>query len=77
MLQILVETPSPNIHTKVDMLYRLSLMLIHHMIDRRTNLPIHTDKILVHSTLDSLYDIGKRSTDTREAQWESPRDRGS
>ena len=77
MLQRLIETLSPNIHTKVDMMYRLTLMLIHHTIDRRTNLPIHTDKSLVHSTLDSLYDIDKRSTDTRESQKKSPRDRGS
>lgn len=56
---------------------RLTLMLIHHTIDRRTNLLIHTDKILVHSTLDSLYDIDKRSTDTRKAQKKIPRDRGS
>ena len=59
------------------MMDRLTLVLIHHMTDRRTNLPIHTDKSLVHSTLDSLYDIDKRSTDTREAQKKIPRDRGS
>lgn len=54
MLQRPVETLSFNTHTRVDMMDRLSFMLIHHTTDRRTNLPEHTDKILVHSTLDSL-----------------------